>query len=135
MELSYLLFTGSLSGLVSILGHSVIWSLLGALRLQRVSTYDPQVQIAEAFLHMLCGVVLGFLFWLSWGLAAIVDVTWWLRGLAFAGLAALLTVPPLVNVLLTRRWDPALTALFASRWASTCLVAGLSCAWSWERAM
>lgn len=134
MDLSYLLFTGSLSGLVSILGHSVVWSLIAALGPRRISGYDPQVQIAEAFLHMGCGVVLGFLFWLSWGLAALVAIPWWLRGLAFGGVGAFALLPALANVWLSRHWNAALAALFASRWLSTCLIAGLSCAWSWERA-
>lgn len=135
MELSYLLFTGSLSGLISILAHSVVWSLLEALRPKRASAFDPQVQISEALLHMLAGIGLGLLFWLSWGLAAIVDVTWWLRGSAFGGLAALLTVPPLLNARFAGRLDTPLLALFASRWLTTCVVTGLTCAWSWERSV
>jgi hypothetical protein len=133
MELSYLVFTGSLSGLVSILGHSVLWSLVELVRPRRAGSLDPQVQIAEAFLHMVLGVALGLLFWLSWGLAAVVEVTWWIRGLAFGALAILLLLPMLLNVLLTRRIENGLLAVVASRWMTTCIVAGLSCAWSWER--
>lgn len=133
MELSYLLFTGSLSGLVSILGHSVAWSLIQVLRPKAPGAFDPQVQISEALLHMLTGIGLGFLFWLSWGLAAIVDVSWWLRGLSFGGLAAVLILAPLLNMTFARRLDAPLLALFASRWLTTCVVAGLICAWSWER--
>lgn len=133
MELSYLLFTGSLSGLVSILGHSVVWSLIELVRPRRAGAYDPQVQIVEAFLHMVFGVSIGFLFWLSWGLAAVVDVDWWVRGLAFGALATVLLLPVLFNLLLTRRVDSSLLAIFASRWLTTCVVTGLSCAWSWER--
>jgi hypothetical protein len=135
MELSYLVFTGSVSGLVSILGHSVLWSLIELVRPRRAGAADPQVQIAEAFLHMVLGVALGLLFWLSWGLAAIVEVAWWIRGLAFSALAMLLMLPMLLNLLLTRRIEHGLLAVFASRWITTCLVAGLSCAWSWERSV
>ena len=134
MELSFLLFTGSLSGLVSILGHSVVWSLIDALRPKRPNAFHPQILISEAFLHMLTGIVLGFLFWLSWGLAAIVDVTWWVRGLAFGGLVAALTLPPLLNARFARGLDTLLLILFGSRWLTTCFVVGLACAWNWERA-
>jgi hypothetical protein len=140
MELSYLLFTGSLSGLVSILGHSVVWSLIEVVRPKRPGVpagqlFDPQIQISEALLHMLTGIGLGFLFWLSWGLAAIVDVSWWIRGLAFGGLTAVLILPPLLNMRFARRLDSLLVMLFASRWLTTCIVAGLTCAWSWERSV
>jgi hypothetical protein len=134
MELSYLLFTGSLSGLVSILGHSVVWSLVEIAGHRRPGIRERQVQISEALLHMLFGVTLGFLFWLSWGLAAIVQVPWWVRGLAFGGLAAVALFPALLNTVMSGRMQGSLFAIFGSRWVTTCLVAGLSCAWSWEKA-
>lgn len=134
MELSYLLFTGSLSGLVSILGHSVAWSIVELARKRSPRMPDLQVQISEAFLHMLCGVALGLLFWLSWGLAAIVQVRWWVRGIAFGALAAMLVLPVLIDVFARRRLPPAILLALGSRWMTTCLVVGLSCAWSWENA-
>ena len=96
MELYYLMLTGSLSGLISILAHSVVGS---GLNLVRGSPQDPSgtwstVAISEALLHMLCGVGLGVLFWLSWGLAAIVDIAWWMRGLVFAGLCWIALIAP-----------------------------------------
>src|SRR5688500_17937092 len=93
---------------------------------------EYQFQVSEAFFHMLFGVTLGLLFWLSWGLAAVVQVSWWLRGLAFGGLAAFALVPVLLNMVLSRT-NATRLAIFASRWLTTCLIAGLSCAWSWER--
>jgi hypothetical protein len=135
MELSYLLFTGSLSGLVSILGHSVIWSLVELVQRQPPGAHRLQVEISEAFLHMLCGVTLGLLFWLSWGLAAIVQIAWWVRGAVFGGLAALLLLPVFLNGLLSGRVQTQRFAVFGSRWLTTCLLAGLSCAWSWDKAL
>jgi|JRYE01.1.fsa_nt_gb hypothetical protein len=132
MELSYLLFTGSLSGLVSILGHSVIASIVEFASRRKSGMSELQVQVSELFLHMAFGVTLGLLFWLSWGLAAIVQVTWWLRGLAFGGLAALALAPALLNMLLSRGAQWQLLAVIASRWLTTCLVVGLSCAWTWR---
>ncbi|HEY8538273.1 MAG TPA: hypothetical protein VIL28_05355 [Steroidobacteraceae bacterium] len=133
MELEQLLFCGSLSGLTSILGHSVLWSVIGFVRKPLPGAHDPQVQISEAFLHMLFGISLGLLFWLSWGLAAIVQVAWWIRGLTFGGIAALLLVPASLNFRSEGRIDAKRFAIVGSRWLTTCLLAGLSCAWSWER--
>lgn len=137
MELSYLLFTGALSGLISALGHSVLWSAMGLLSPSaQAHAFAPNatVEILEILLHMCAGTALGFLFWLSWGLAAIVQVEWWVRGLAFGGLAALALVPALLNTLLSGRMQGRMLAIFGSRWLTTCLIAGLGCAWSWERA-
>jgi hypothetical protein len=133
MELEQLLFAGSLGGLISILSHSVLWSVVGFVRKPAAGAFDPQVQVSEAFLHMLCGIGLGLLFWLSWGLAAIVNVSWWVRGLAFGGLTALLLVPAVVNFGAEARIDAKRFAIFGSRWLTTCLIAGLICARSWER--
>lgn len=134
-ELSYSMLTGSLSGLVSILTHAVFGSALELLRGRRhasaVTSGPPQV--SDALLHMLCGTGLGLLFWLSWGLAAVVDVPWWVRGLSFGSLCWLaLALPAALNVALTRGLSLKATAVVASRWATTCLIAGLACAWSWR---
>jgi len=135
MELSYLLFTGSLSGLISILGHSVLWSLFETSRPKTATALDGQVQIAEAFLHMGAGIALGLLFWLSWGLAAVVSVPWWVRGLAFGGLASAIALSSLLQLRLSGRLETQRAVLAAARWLTTCVVAGLTCAWSWERSV
>jgi hypothetical protein len=134
MELSYLLLTGSLSGLLSVLAYSIAETAIGWLR--RSAVASPTLQVSEALLHMACGIGLAGLFWLSWGLAAVVQVPWWVRGLAFGGICWLaLSVPGMAN-LVVQRVLPARGAVgAAARWGTTCLVAGLSCAWSWERAI
>jgi hypothetical protein len=136
MELSYLMLTGSLSGLISILAHSVVWSGVEMLRGASAEPAPPRsaVAVSEALLHMLCGIGLGSLFWLSWGLAAVVDVVWWVRGLAFAALCwAALAAPLLLDLAFARRLTNRAALLIAARWATTCAVAGVACAWSWER--
>jgi len=136
MELSYLLLIGSLSGLASVLLHAVLASLLDTMRRVPVEHEHPQLELSDALLHMLCGSGLGLLFWLSWGLAAIVAVPWWLRGAAFAGLSGFtLALPAILDIAWTRGLTRAVTLTIASRWATTFLVAGLACAWSWERAV
>lgn len=130
------MLTGSLSGLISILGHSVVWSGVELLRggAGESAAGRSAVAVSEALLHMLCGIGLGCLFWLSWGLAAIVAVPWWVRGLVFAALCWIaLTLPMLVDLAFARRLPARAALVAAARWGTTCFVAGLACAWSWER--
>src|SRR4029079_8847963 len=79
MDLTYLMLTGSLSGLVSVLLHSVLSSARTA---ERPRATVPPLQVSDALLHMLYGCGFALLFWLSWGLAAVVAVPWGGRGLA-----------------------------------------------------
>lgn len=140
MELTYLLLTGSLSGLVSILGHSVFWSTAELVRPPARDTY-AYVPVLEVILHMLCGIGLGFMFWLSWGFAAIVDVPWWQRGLSFGGLCIVVLVLPLtISSVHSRRVAAGSVsagpiAAHTARWITTCLITGLACAWGWARRM
>jgi hypothetical protein len=137
MELSYLLLTGSLSGLLSVLTHAVLWSLTQTFRvpLPRASAESP-LQIPDALLHMLAGTGSALLFWLSWGLAAVVEVPWWVRGLTFAGVCWIAFVlPSLIAVAIARAMTVPIAAAFASRWAMTYLIAGLACAWSWDQSV
>ena len=138
MELTYLLMMGSLSGLVAVLAHSVLYSIYELVRSGGTSV--GPLQLTDAFLHLVCGTGLGLLFWLSWGLAAIVDVPWWVRGLSFAMLCWVpLSLPAVLNAWLSaapeRGLSAKMMAVMASRWATTCLIAGLTCAWSWERSV
>jgi hypothetical protein len=133
MELSYLLYAGSLAGLISILGHAVAMSLLDLVGRGNATIRALQVQVAEAFLHMGYGIVLGFVFWLSWGLTAIVQVDWWVRGMTFGGLATLACAPVMLNVLLSTRTPTHVLAIIAARWLTSSFAVGLSCAWMWDR--
>lgn len=131
MDLTYLMLTGGLSGLVSVLAHSILSSALTALRPGAVV---PPLQASDALLHMLYGTGLALLFWLSWGLAAVVDVPWWVRGLSFGSLCWVsFAVPSVVGVVLASNLPVSTLAALVSRWATTSVIAGLACAWSWER--
>lgn len=131
MDLAYLMLTGSLSGLVSVLLHSILASARSALR---PGVVVAQLQLSDALLHMLYGMGFALLFWLSWGMAAVVDVPWWVRGLSFASLCWLsFSVPGVVGVALAHGLRVTAIAAAASRWATTSAIAGLACAWSWER--
>jgi hypothetical protein len=139
MELSYLIFTGALSGVISALGHSVAWSAVALLQSPpqaRTFASTTTLEVLEILLHMCAGAALGFLFWLSWGLAAVVDVAWWVRGVSFGCLCWLaLALPAMASLAMIQRVSIAATASTASRWATTCVLTGLSCAWSWDRVM
>jgi len=138
MERSYLLLTGSLSGLVSILAQAVLWSLAEAAfpRLQAENAASRQLDVPDILVHMAAGVGLGLLFWLSWGLTAIVDVSWWQRGLIFGGLTwAVLIAPSVISVARAMQIAAVPATVLAMRWATTCVIAGLACAWSWERGL
>jgi hypothetical protein len=129
---------GSLSGLVGVLAHSVIYSVFELIRSRGKEM--GTLQLSDAFLHLVCGTGLGLLFWLSWGLAGLVEVAWWVRGVTFAALCWVpISLPAVLNAWLSAQPTNALSAkmmmAMTSRWATTCLIAGLTCAWSWERSV
>ena len=63
-----------------------------------------------------------------------VDVPWWVRGLSFGSLCWVsFAVPSVVGIALARDLPVATIAEAAMRWATTSVIAGLACAWSWER--
>jgi hypothetical protein len=136
MERSYLLLTGALSGLVSLLAHSVLWSIAEMLRprMRVVNASNRQLDVPDILLHLFAGIGLGGLFWISWGLAALVDVTWWQRGLIFGGITSVMvTTPAVISVGRAGQLSSSITLLIVSRWITTCMLAGLACAWSWSR--
>jgi hypothetical protein len=136
MAISYFLLTGSLGALISILAHSVVYSGLELLRMPRLNSLLAllQISIAETILHMLSGITMGFLFWLSWGLAAVIGVEWWWRGLGFGVLCALgVALPSLATLSLTTERSLPLSIAVGARWLTTCLIVGLACAWQWSK--
>ena len=140
MERSYLLLLGALSGLVSVLLHAVLWSVVDMVR--PAASRNPETRavmakldLPDILLHVMWGIGLGLLFWLSWGLAAVVSVPWWQRGLMFGGLAwAFMGLPAIVSLVRARGATAGSMTVIALQWATTCVIAGLACAWSWERA-
>lgn len=139
MERSYLLLLGALSGLVSVLFHAVLWSLIDVVR--PAAGADPKsaaarLDIPDIALHVASGTGLGLLFWLSWGLAALVDVPWWLRGIAFGALAwVCIGLPAIISLARAKSGAAGATSVVALQWATTCFIVGLACSWSWQRAM
>ena len=139
MELSYQLLAGAAGGLASVL-------LLGlaAPLILRLRSFTPGIwrqtratwQIAHAAIQMIAGVGLGLLFWLSWGLAAVVNIGWWQRGAVFGAVAwGVLAVPVLIgnSISFPVEWRAALVTMM--EWLCTALCAGLACSWVWARNM
>jgi hypothetical protein len=137
MDLTNLILTGSLAGLVSVLAQSIAWTAFEFVRAPTAAAASKAtLEYSEAFLHMLSGSCLGLLFWLSWGLAAVVEVPWWVRGVSFGSLCWLaLALPVTIGVARAHGVSPSAVALLATRWGTTCLAAALACAWNWENGM
>lgn len=136
MELTQLLLTGSLAGLISVLAHSALWSATAMFARRGRPVAHAEPPISEAVLHMIAGIALAFLFWLSWGLAALTEGRWWVRGLSFGGLCWLaLALPTIGSLVVGRAIGSRAGMLIASRWATTALGVGLACAWTWHRAV
>jgi len=89
---------------------------------------------AGAALRAAAGAALGFLFWLGWGLIAIVGRPWYEVGLIYGALAWAASAAPALGTLLLRGHGPARpVAAHAVEWLFTCIAIGLLCAYSWHR--
>ena len=133
-----ILLAGALAGGAVGAFNGLWWAILGPLFATPVAEAQWRVptlsrHLLSILVHLFAGLGLGALFWLSWGLAAVVNVPWWKRGLSFALLAWLvLAIPVLVSQALTVRLSKRLAVKTAVEWLFTCSAVGLACAWSWR---
>jgi hypothetical protein len=87
-----------------------------------------------AALYGACGAAAGLLFWLGWGLVALVSTPWPVLGATYGGLLWLGgTVPSLGSLALRQRRARGAVALVALEGLVACLAAGLLCAYAWQR--
>jgi len=87
-----------------------------------------------AVLRAAAGALLGFLFWLGWGLIALVGQPWYAIGLFYGGLGwAALVVPALGTLGLHGHGTARALTAHALEWLVTCLAIGLLCALAWHR--
>lgn len=133
MELTQLLNAGGIAGLI---GHAItaLWAMAYAWLRPAGDLPKPtgEQHLLMLLVHLLTGIGLGFVFWVSWGFTAIVGVSWWQRGVIFALATWALACIPLVSAnLLTLRVRGAATAMIALQWLATFVLVGLACAWTW----
>lgn len=131
------MFTGGLSGLLSVFGHSVAWSIAERIGLRNPSSpREVHPTVLEMLLHLVAGVALGAMFWLTWGLAAVVDVAWYVRAFAFAGLTFIgACLPALASFMFAARDSKISSIAVIARWATTFLAVSLSCSWNWSHTL
>jgi hypothetical protein len=127
-------FAGGLAG--TLWGGMVSGPLLAQLHARH--EWHPESAsrlLAGAVLYGLCGAAAGFLFWLSWGLVALVSIRWPMVGLLFGGLLWVAGAVPALGLAWLRL--PGLRPALAVQMLEalfTCLSVGLLCAFVWHRA-
>jgi hypothetical protein len=132
VELTELLNAGGIAGLIGNALNS-LWSIVFTrLATTEATKRSGEKYVAMLIAHLVVGIALGFIFWLSWGFTAIVGVPWWQRGIIFAFATWLLCCLPLISTqLISVRVQRSVTATIAVQWLVTFVLAGLACAWSW----
>jgi hypothetical protein len=137
MELSHLLIVAALAALLGGAFNSVFMPLAARLSHHPDHTsrkFTLGQQLVGAIVHVCAGAGLGLLFWLSWGLAAVVGISWWVRGISF-GLVIWIVIclPLFATQWLTFRMRKATTFIAAIEWLVIVLAVGLACGWSWAK--
>ena len=90
--------------------------------------------LGTAIVYGACGAAAGLLFWLGWGLIAIVGQPWFVVGPLFGVLAWVAVAMPALGTLLLQGYGSARAiAAHALEWLFTCLGVGLLCALAWHR--
>jgi hypothetical protein len=89
---------------------------------------------AGALLRAMSGAALGFLFWLGWGLIAVLRVPWPIVGVLFGLLCwAGAALPALATLGLRIELPRHCVRVHAIDWLVSCLAIGLLCAYAWYR--
>jgi|OpeIllAssembly_1097287.scaffolds.fasta_scaffold960926_2 hypothetical protein len=138
VELFMILLAGFAGGLVGTLWSGIVTGPVLAQAPQlRPAGWAPESAsrlLAGALLYGIGGAVAGFLFWLSWGLTALVATPWPLVGLLYGALLWSIAVLPAVGVGGLRLRQPrALLALLALEYLVATAAVGLFCAYAWHR--
>jgi hypothetical protein len=138
IELWMTVFAGLAGGLAGVLWSGLIttpWLARDGLGRAGTSPAETAARVfAGAALRAAAGAALGFLFWLGWGLIAVVGWPWYAVGLLYGALAwTALSAPTLGTWLLHARGPAGPVAAHAIEWLFTCLSIGLLCAFAWHR--
>jgi hypothetical protein len=138
IELWMTVFAGLSGGLAGVLWSGIVtraWLAPGA----GPGAEDPPAEtawqvLAGAAVRAVAGAALGFLFWLGWGLIALVGTPWHVVGLLYGALAWLgVAAPALVTLRLNGHGPARPLVAYAVEWLFTCLAVGLLCALAWHR--
>ena len=123
---------GAAGGLTALLATLFAGTLLPVKHTHLVDSYA--LRTMQILLTLFAAAMLGALYWLSWGLAAVVNVAWWLRGIAFAAVCwAALALPALLLLRTQIVVDGRVLGGAIVQWLLVCLGAGLACAWTAAR--
>lgn len=138
IELLMSVVAGFAGGLVGATWSGLVSSaLLADERRARGAHWHPESTLrllAGALLYGLGGGLLGFVFWLSWGLVAVVGRPWPWVGVLFGLLCWAGAAGPVLAALHLRLREPKRVAgVLALEWLVGCLAVGLLCAMAWHR--
>ena len=137
-ELYMTLLAGFAGGLFGTLwGGLVSTPVLARWPKLRPEPWQPETAarlLAGAALYGACGAVAGLLFWLGWGLVAVVSTPWHVVGAIYGGLLwAAGAVPALGSLALRDRRSRGALGLAALGVLVASLAVGLLCAYVWHR--
>ena len=138
IELVMMLLAGFTGGLVGTLWNGLVSPALLARANggERRGWHHETVGrlFAGALLYGTGGALLGFLFWLGWGLIALVGKPWIAVGLLYGLLCWAGAAVPALGMLHLRLREPKrVAAVLALEWLVACLAIGVLCAVTWHR--
>jgi len=111
-----------------------IWTRL-AFRDTTSSHWQPITTRTEAWYlgaHAFAGASQGFLFWLSWGLAALTIKSWWMHGLIVGSAYSLLFLVPIMFCCASvMRMSKQVCWILLGETVSISVAVGVACSWNW----
>jgi hypothetical protein len=124
-------------GLAGVLWSGLVttpWLAVGDTDAEGESGETAARVFAGAALRAAAGAALGFLFWLGWGLIAVIGLRWYAVGLLYGVVTWSALAAPALATLMLRGNGPARPIVAHTvEWLATCVIVGLMCAWSWHR--
>lgn len=137
VELYMAMLAGFAGGLAGTLWSGLVSTPLLArwptLRLQPGPPETAARLLAGAAIHGTCGATAGLLFWLGWGLVAVVAAPWPAVGAAFGGLVWTAGTLPALGALVVRgQLGRGALLVTAVESLVACVAAGLLCAYVWH---
>jgi hypothetical protein len=138
IELLMTLLAGFAGGLIGALWSGIVTApLLSRWPQMKPAPVQPESAVrllAGAALYGGCGAAAGFLFWLGWGLAALVATPWYLVGVLYGVLIWTAGTLPVLGAASLRLRQPAgAVGVLAIEYLVTTIAAGVLCAYVWHR--